>query len=1453
VRQRFGLRSIFGGVRRGFALVRVLQVLFGVLAITPAIWLACSDERIAGPLPVVQVKITPESLTMIQGQSVKLTGFALDKTFAFLVGKKVSWSTLDASIVTVDDSGMVVALTPGSTGIVAAVSGHADTADVTVVPVPVDSVVVAPAAATVILTQKRQLTAATFDSNGVSLTGRTVTWDSDNSAIAQVDSTGLVTAVALGGAVITATSEGISATAGITVVPVPVATVTVTPSPLDVQLGGTGNLTATTKDSIGGVLTGRAVAFSSNDVNVATVDNTGVVTGVANGTATITATSEGKTGTATVNVSVPVITLSANTANFTAQAFGGDPAPQAINVTNGGLFSLTGLSVGIVYGSGNGWLTAGLNQASAPASLSLQPSTSGLAVGTYTATVTVSSSVTGVASKTVAVSFTVTQQPIITLSGNTAVFTVQAFGNNPAAQLINVTNTGAGTLSGLSLGVVYNVGSGWLNANLDNTTAPATLTLQAVTGTLVAGTYTATVTVSSSVAGVTSKTVNVTFNVTQQPIITLGSTTLNYTAQAFASNPASQASTVTNTGAGTLSGLSAGISYIGATTGWLSATLGTTTAPTSVTVQPATGTLAAGTYQATVTVASTVPGVASATIAVTFTVTPQPVISLSATTANFGATPGGPDPSSQAVNITNTGGGTLSGLGTSINYTNGSGWLGATLDQTTAPATLTIQPITGALTTGTYVATITVSSTVPGVASQTVTVSFAISSTPIISLSSGSATFTDTASQTLPASQGVNITNTGGGTLSGLSTGISYGPGATGWLTASLGATTAPTSVTLQVNTTALAGGSYSATVTISSSLPGVASQTISVTNNVAAEQVIGLSSTTVNFTAQAFGGNPVSQGVTVSNTGTGTLNGLSAGVSYLSGAGWLTTASLGATTTPTTLTLQPTTAGLAAGTYTAIVTVSSSIPAAVSKTVTVNFTVTPQPVISLSTGSLSFNAQAFAAPPASQPVTITNTGGGSLTGLSTGIAYTTGSGWLSASLNQTFAPATMTVTANPGSLSAGTYNATITISSTVPGVASNTVNVSFTVTQQPIITRNPTTLTFTAQAFGSPTASQGVNITNTGGGSLTGLAIGIVYNVGIGWLSASLNQTTAPATITVSANPVSIIAGTYTATINITSTVPGVAGTSVGITFNVTQQPIITVTPASLTTTQTRGNNLFPAVSITNTGAGTLSGMSLSSNAAWLTASLTSTTAPATMNVTIATSTLGAGGYVGVITVSSTVPGVASNTYTVNLTVQQPQVGVSTNSVTLATRIVGTATTTSAFVTVSNTGAGTLDGLSCSSNAGWLSCSLNSGTAPATLTITGNPSGLARGNYGATITVSSTRPGTSSQFISTFMLVTYSYATHVSGLVRAPCDGCHSKLWTYANLVSVVNPGEGSCAAGTWWMALSGAPNSSLIYRKLIASPPCGVRMPQGCTTSCYSTATTDVIFYWILDGVQP
>jgi hypothetical protein len=87
---------------------------------------------------------------------------------------------------------------------------------------------------------------------------------------------------------------------------VAVATVEVTAPADALPIGGTAQLTATTRDAVGNVLSGRAIEWSSENLTVARVSTSGQVEALTPGTTRITARSEGRTGSASITVVVPV-------------------------------------------------------------------------------------------------------------------------------------------------------------------------------------------------------------------------------------------------------------------------------------------------------------------------------------------------------------------------------------------------------------------------------------------------------------------------------------------------------------------------------------------------------------------------------------------------------------------------------------------------------------------------------------------------------------------------------------------------------------------------------------------------------------------------------------------------------------------------------------------------------------------------------------------------------------------------------------------------------------------------------------------------------------------------------------------------------------------------------------------------------------------------------------------
>jgi uncharacterized protein YjdB len=272
------------------------------------------------PIPVGSVTVSPASAGIRVSATTTFAATVKDQNGTVVTNRVVTWTSSNTSVATVAN-GVVTGVAPGTATITATSEGKSGTATVTVTPIPVGSVTISPATKGMLVTQTFGLTVTVKDTAGNVVTDRPVSWSSSNTSVATVSATGVVTAVAPGSATITATSETKSGTSTITVTPVPVGIVVVQPGSANVVINTTKQLAAVTEDSIGGVLTGRPVTWGSSNTSVATVSQTGLVTGLALGSATITATSEGKSGTSAITVTpIPVATVTVSPANTTINA-----------------------------------------------------------------------------------------------------------------------------------------------------------------------------------------------------------------------------------------------------------------------------------------------------------------------------------------------------------------------------------------------------------------------------------------------------------------------------------------------------------------------------------------------------------------------------------------------------------------------------------------------------------------------------------------------------------------------------------------------------------------------------------------------------------------------------------------------------------------------------------------------------------------------------------------------------------------------------------------------------------------------------------------------------------------------------------------------------------------------------------------------------------------------------
>lgn len=250
-------------------------------------------------IEVPYIELDKTELEIVEGDGADLTASVGIST---MEDKSVTWTSSNPDVATVDAQGHVVAVAPGTATITAKSNGNGLTAtcEVTVLHKnPVTALALDKSEISIIRGFSETLTAI-FTPEDAPI--KTLTWTSSNPEVATVDAEGIVTAVEVGEATITATAHtGVSATCTVTVIPpVEVSEIVMSKTELTLARSDSETLTAT-------VLPENAtypdVTWSSSDPSVASVNQEGLVNALKVGTAEITATAtNGVTATCTVTV-----------------------------------------------------------------------------------------------------------------------------------------------------------------------------------------------------------------------------------------------------------------------------------------------------------------------------------------------------------------------------------------------------------------------------------------------------------------------------------------------------------------------------------------------------------------------------------------------------------------------------------------------------------------------------------------------------------------------------------------------------------------------------------------------------------------------------------------------------------------------------------------------------------------------------------------------------------------------------------------------------------------------------------------------------------------------------------------------------------------------------------------------------------------------------------------------
>jgi len=588
-----------------------------------------------------------------------------------------------------------------------------------------------------------------------------------------------------------------------------------------------------------------------------------------------------------------------------------------------------------------------------------------------------------------------------------------------------------------------------------------------------------------------------------------------------------------------------------------------------------------------------VPGFAPGGSTFSFPNSTPPAIGLSATSLSFLALPGGSNPAAQQVNVSNAGGGTLTWFATSS-----ASWLTVSPASGTNSDILTISAASSSLATGNYTGTVTLTALNASNSPQTISVSLVVGPTSFV-LTPGSLTFAAFQNQGNPPSQTLTVGNAGGGTLTWTaSTNVP-------WLLISATSGTAPSPLTVSVNTSGLGVGTYTGTITFVGGAANNSPKAFPVTLSITGVLL------STNFSAGTLDGWAISPLGLASNWS------VANNAAVYNGGGH--TQIFGGNSAWTDYTVQT---DIKLSTM-------SNYPGGLRGRV--------NPV----TGA-SYAVWLY---PGSNDLVLYKTVGWNIDAGNTVLAQ-------KGLIFDTTAPHTIKLSMQGSQLQVF-YDSALILSATDTSYASGMIaldvstqvisftNILVTGTASSTSSFSPSVSTLNFQAFlnGSNPSPQNVQVSSIGAGQVAWTARGSAA-----WLAVSPAGGVTPGTLHVSVNTSGLTAGSYTGTITFSSF--GALNSPQTLTVNLSEAPpppSLVTAPATLTFSGAQGGNSPAAqtLSIQNGGAGQFN-WTAASDSSWLTLSSPSGTTPVSLQVNVSMGTLAAGSYLGNITI--TAPGVAGS-----------------------------------------------------------------------------------------------------------------------------------------------------------------------------------------------------------------
>ncbi|MBI3681783.1 MAG: hypothetical protein HY235_15495 [Acidobacteria bacterium] len=834
----------------------------------------------------------------------------------------------------------------------------------------------------------------------------------------------------------------------------------------------------------------------------------------------------------TVNVTLTVTSGAVISVNPAALTFNyqppSGPLPEnktfTLTTPTAASFQVTGVTpswllLGTLFGTTTG------TPATATITVGVNPSS--LAVGSYQGAINIS--VTGIGTATVQVTLNVGVAGAAYTVSPLTPFNHTFGGTPPAAQTLTIASTTSTPIS-YSL-VVQSTPAGWLQATPPSGTGITnSVQVSVLPGSLAVGTYNGTIQV--NVSGQASQTVNVTLTVASATGIAISTNTLTFNYQLVSGAFPLNQNVVLNTPFPvnflvTATTTTPGVNWLVVPpTGNTSGTLAPFSATIPVGVNP--GALTAGSYQGTITV--NVTGLGTVTVQVTLNITAGAPGALNPNQLSFTFQTGGSNPPVQLVQMSTQGGQQVSFTAAATSTGN---WLQVTPQSGSAPGFVAVSVNPANLTPANYSGTVNI--TLAGASTPiALPVAFSVSATAVLRLSLNNAAFNYQIGGNVPAAQAqpIEVSSTGAPIAFTVTTQVNT-PAGGNWLGVSQTSATTPATVQIQVNAGSLSAGSYSGSITFSSS--GQPPVVVPVAFTIANTPLLNTDKPSLLFQAAPGSTSSSLQTLAIRSTGIPISVTPAASVYTPAGGNWLTVLPIGSISTEANLQIFVSPAGLPEGTYYgAILMPGTPLGAVANSPVVIPVILTIASNLAVSPASLNTFTQIQGGPaPQAQTLNITSTG--AVLSFSAQASTASGTGWLSVNPASGITPGSVQVSVNGAGLSQGTYDGSVTITAQGASNSPQTVAVRLTITAPPTVTVSPTSLTFNANTSGQTPPTQSVSLTTTGV-VLSFSALATVTAGAPQWLSVTPTSGNTPVTLTVSVNLTGLQPGTtpYTGAITL-------------------------------------------------------------------------------------------------------------------------------------------------------------------------------------------------------------------------------------------------------------------------------------------------------------------------------